>query len=548
MRCAWLIPAVLIFMDCTPARAQMTVYATDGLTRVRPDDPPLDSARLEISAARNEYEPFQVIVRAGSARLSSVRASAGPFRSGDGAEIDTSNVRIYREHYVRVTKESPHSGEGAGWYPDALIPLVSQGPALRGKVRFAGAPFDVEPYRNQPLWVDVFVPRDARAGRYDGVITITADGEAPTEVSVQLVVWDFTLPETPSLRSNFGKLGTDIADAYGVVMNSAAFQIPEWQYAAALAEHRISPIIPNTLYPVVHDDGSIDPSRTHAGLKRWIEAFHVTGFPLRLLGDDPAGRDAARNVTHLRSMYAYLQKHGWEDMAYVYVLDEPHSAQDYREVRRRAKLVHDAQAGIEVLCTEQPAPEAAGWGTLAGSVDIWVPLWTTFDKASISERLQAGDEAWSYTALMQGRRGRDTPYWLLDFPLLDFRIPMWTSWQYGLTGVLYWSVVNWHKTPDAWTDPATYRVNGEVFNGDGALLYPGVDAGLQGPVVSMRLKQIREGFEDYEYLKLLADRGDRKLAEEVARTIARSWTDWNPDAKTLYDARGAVARYLMSRD
>ena len=86
--------------------------------------------------------------------------------------------------------------------------------------------------------------------------------------------------------------------------------------------------------------GQFDLDRAHAGLKRWIETFHVTGFPLRMLGDDPAGRDRARNVTHLRAMYTYLKEHGWEDMAYVYPMDEPGTAAEYEELRRRAKLIH----------------------------------------------------------------------------------------------------------------------------------------------------------------------------------------------------------------
>jgi hypothetical protein len=33
-----------------------------------------------------------------------------------------------------------------------------------------------------------------------------------------------------------------------------------------------------------------------------------------------------------------------------------------------------------------------------------------------------------------------------------------------------------------------------------SLSYPGVDAGVQGLVASIRLKEIREGLEDYQYL------------------------------------------------
>jgi hypothetical protein len=62
----------------------------------------------------------------------------------------------------------------------------------------------------------------------------------------------------------------------------------------------------------------------------------------------------------------------------------------------------------------------------------------------------------------------------------------------------------------------------------------------------MRLQEIREGFEDYEYLKLLADRGDKAFADQVVQQIARSWTDWDARPQALYDARAAIAQKLTA--
>ena len=541
---------LLLATGCSPARAKMAVYAVDGFARVRPDDAVRVASSIHISAARNEYEPFQVVVHAGKRALSGVNATTTDLRSNSGGVISASNLTLYREHYVHVTIPSENSLEGRGWYPDALIPLAPPPAALKMKVkpRFAAAPFRVNARENQPVWVDVFVPKGTVPGDYTGIITVSADNEEALQIAVQLTVWNFTLPDTPSLRSNFGKLGTDIAKAHGVEMNSEPFQTPEWNYAAELAAHRISPIITNTDYPRVHDDGTIDYARTHAALKKWIDTFHVTGFPLRLLGDDPTGRDRARNVTHLRAMYAYLKANGWENMAYVYVLDEPESAADYEEVRKRARLIHEAQPGIKVLCTEQPVPENKDWGTLVGSVDIWVISFLWWDEAAVAERLRAGDEVWSYLGISLTIMGRVVPFWEIDFPLLNFRLPAWLNWRYGAKGLLYYSPVNWGQTPDVWKVPANYHTPyNEHFNGDGSLFYPGTAVGINGPVLSMRLQQIREGFEDYEYFKLLADRGERALVDETVRTIARSTSDWDKRPQAFYDARAAIARRLTTK-
>jgi hypothetical protein len=64
---------------------------------------------------------------------------------------------------------------------------------------------------------------------------------------------------------------------------------------------------------------------------------------------------------------------------------------------------------------------------------------------------------------------------------------------------------------------------------------------------SIRLKQIREGLEDYEYLTILAQRRSRAVAEEIVKKIARSWHDWDTDARHLLHARAEIARLILAK-
>jgi hypothetical protein len=239
-------------------------------------------------------------------------------------------------------------------------------------------------------------------------------------------------------------------------------------------------------------------------------------------------------------MYTYLKAHHWDRMAYVYVADEPSSQEEYDDVRARARFVREVAPGLKVLCTKGPQVRNPRWGSLVGSVDIWVALWPIFEEAAVKKRLSAGEEIWSYTALCQGHQ--DTPCWELDFPLLNYRIPMWVSWRFGITGLFYWSTTNWASSLDVWTDPVTYE---NRYNMEGSLLYPGTDAGVQGFVPSIRLKIIREGLEDYEYLTILAQRRGRPVAENVVRKIARSWHDWDTDPRHLSEARAEIVRSIV---
>lgn len=532
----WMMLMLVCHMTAAEAQPAMTVFTVDGLTRVRPYDPPQSTASVTIKAARNEYEPFQLVVRAGSNGLSRVNVEISDLRGEGGHVISQQSLTLYREHYVSVTNPSPKSKEGAGQYPDALIPFLNpiDGMAVTN-ARFVAVPFNVPPNANQPIWVDVFVPKDTLAGNYSGMLTISAQGQSAVTVPVQLVVWNFALPDTPSMRSSFGGLGSRLAKNLKINQDSAEFLVIERRYAEAMAAHRLCPPIPGGVMPLVQSDGSIDPKKTHAKLKEWMQSLRVTGISLKNLGTNSA------STRYLQSMYTYLKTNGWENLAYIYVLDEPNDAAAYEFVRQRAKFIHEAQPGIRILCTEQPTPQDPAWGSLVGSVDIWVVRRTLLEENAGPERLAAGEELWSYTAICQGY---DSPYWQIDFPLLNYRIPAWINWRYGMTGMLYWSTVYWEQAGDIWANPLNYN---RLYNGEASLFYPGTDAGFAGPVVSMRMKQIREGMEDYEYFALLAKLGEKAFADESVNRIAESWKQWDDNPAHLYDLREQLAQRLSGR-
>ncbi|HZE95691.1 MAG TPA: glycoside hydrolase domain-containing protein [Planctomycetota bacterium] len=527
-----------------PAAAPLSVYVVGPLARVHAADAPGTVTEARLKASRNEVEAFQLVVRAGEGGLKGVKVEISDLK-GETRSIERANIALYREQFIALKTPSPKSKEGPGVYPDALIPEIIPPPtgetpaAPAAPPRVRAMPFAVPAGLSQPLWIEVRVPKDAAPGDYMGTVKVSADGEKPVEVPVTLTVWDFVLPDTPSLRTNFGGLGRRLLTGHpGLKPDTPGYRKLERNYAASMAAHRICPPIPPYLRPKMAADGGIDPKETHAALKEWIETFHVTSIPITLIGNDPAGKDREVNVKFLKSTWAYLQENGWEKLAYVWVLDEPNVQAQYDEVRRRAKMVHETQPGLKVMCTEQPTPQDPAWGSLVGSVDLWVPLWSLYDEESVAERQKAGEEAWSYTALCEGGKGKDTPFWQLDFPLLNYRIPGWMSRRYGLRGLLYWTVVFWPES-DPWINPLTYK---QAYNDEGVLFYPGTPAGVDGPVESLRLKALRDGLEDYEYLVLAGDAGAVKATE-----LAKSWTSWETDPAKLAAAREELAAIIVAK-
>src|SRR5262249_37674737 len=111
-------------------------------------------------------------------------------------------------------------------------------------------------------------------------------------------------------------------------------------------------------------------------------------------------------------------------------------------------------------------------------------------------------------------------------------------------GELYFNTVEAYATnADPWSD--VYAHGG---NGDGTLFYPGTPARLRGagqlPIESIRLKLVREGLEDYEYLALLAGSGRGALARRWAAALVRHTWEWQQSPAALAAVRRAMGEEL----
>jgi hypothetical protein len=94
-----------------------------------------------------------------------------------------------------------------------------------------------------------------------------------------------------------------------------------------------------------------------------------------------------------------------------------------------------------------------------------------------------------------------------------------------------------------WTDVRLFG-----GNGDGTLFYPGRPSRIGGladiPIESIRLKLIREGMEDYEYLALLAKLGGKKMADEFADQIVTKPYLWESRSAAFLQVRQEMGETL----
>jgi hypothetical protein len=533
------------------SRARAEVRVVSAMVKVMPDRPlpsGTESARLE--AARGEWEPFQIAL---SGPVRGVRAEATSLRGPGGATLPP--PRLHRVELVAVTTPSSVEGRPGRW-PDALVPDVD---AYVGERR-AAFPFDVAGGETRAIWVDVFVPRGATPGPYRGEIVVHGDGRVAARVPVALLVHRFTLPATSSLPVTFGISFAAIARGHGLPRDASEVSTLGARYGVAALRHRVSLHGGSMESPpfTVGPGGAVelDTRAYDAEVGPLLDGCADRGGPaegarwtlidLRV----PARVDDETRTAYVRAMVAHLRARGWLDRAFDYTFDEPKPEQ-LAEVRRRAARLRAATAEVPRLVTHAPTPE------LAGAVDVWCPvvqvvdpkpgMWAPFMRPPSGERLFWYQSCLSHGCNIVGGAPEFTgwPSLVVDAPAVAHRVLEWLTYRQRIGGELYFNTVEaWgHPGADPWRH--LHRHGG---NGDGTLFYPGTPATIGGkshvPVESARLRLVREGLEDYEYLRLYERAVGREAAEALAARVApRAW-QWEHDGERLLAARREMARAI----
>jgi hypothetical protein len=502
---------MLIASDTAAVAAPPIVWVVDGMQRVKPDTPPEVRTSIELFAARGEYEPFQIIVRGPSGGLSKVSVLAQDLIGPGGQRISRNNITLYREHFVYLTRGSSDWGGtnrplGPGWYPEPLIPFVNPetGQDLSG-AQLDAVPFQLQENKNEAIWIDLFVPRGAVPGQYTGKFTVTSD-QGQVDVNLALTVWNFELPFKPGLKSAFLIWGSGDKQSY-----------------IELMKHKL---MPDSLRDVRWEREFID----HYGLTMTNVGFYS--------GADISNCNmyAAPSVSSVQTEVA---RHQPDLLHYSYVADEIGGCTNlWDEVKEYGRNLR--AGGVHPLLVMPPVRELLddGSGTGESAADIWVLLPVQFGSVGVSEAMAKGDEIWSYNTLVQDSF---SPKWTLDFAPINMRIqPGFISQTLGLKGLLYWRVDYW-VTGSEWDNLTRY---GAAWPGEGALVFPGKQVGLSGVCPGMRLKWLREGVEDWEYIEILKSKGGKDLALSIAKQIGPDWRNWTRSTDALYAARKALGEEI----
>ncbi|GAB2219015.1 hypothetical protein Droror1_Dr00006640 [Drosera rotundifolia] len=360
-------------------------------------------------------------------------------------------------------------------------------------------------------------------------------------VKLNVTVWDFTLPLTPSLPAVFGISDTVIEDRFGVEHGTN-----EWFHALDkifkwLLQYRISPyfcrwgdgmqvLTYTSPWPADH------PKSDEYFSDARLAAYAVPYRPVVLSGDNGSGY-VRREVEILRT------KDHWKK-AYFYLWDEPLNLEHFDSIRSMANEIYSYAPDARVLTTYYCGPSDAPLAPTSFEAFLKVPKylrphtqiyctseWVLGNREDLAKDIVAelepenGEEWWTYVCM-----GPPDPHpnWHLGMRGTQHRAVMWRVWKEGGTGFLYWGANCYEK---ASVPSAEIRFRRGLPPGDGVLYYPGeVFSSSHEPVASIRLERLLSGMQDYEYLKLYASRYGR---EEGLALLERTGVYMGPERYTL---------------
>ncbi|MEK6252006.1 MAG: glycoside hydrolase domain-containing protein [Actinomycetota bacterium] len=499
----------------TAASTDATVSAYGSLATIRSDQalPAGGSSSATISAAGNEYESFQVAVQAGPAPLNGVDVNVGQVLTGPGgATIPSSNVAIYREGNYNVVTPSTSQGAVGSW-PDALIPKQD---IFYGQTRNA-FPFNLAAGQKVAAWVDVLVPSGATSGVYNGSVVVTGAGEVSASVPIQLTVRNFSIPSTSTLRSAFGiggithgSLGVDQTLFAVLGLNNRFTTSNLWPFPDSRFK-LIKPLLDGT-----------DPRVKLPGAK--LTALHQSACGSGCLESWKSLADAKPSVA---------------SVFFDYICDEPSDFTQCNTISSQASS--RSGRGVRQLITTDTARVPSYVTDLSPLVNDIV----RDGQAPYDAWLAGGANRrlWPYTSC-RSANGTGWAGYFIDEPASQARAFSWLAFNASATGELYWNTTS--MLDSAWTNQLAS--SGCRGNGDGNLFYPGTPSVIGGttpiPIESIRMKRIRDGREDYEYLHILQQQGKTSQARAVVQGLFPAWNQTKVSASALEAARAQLVALI----
>jgi len=486
--------------------------------------PPTNTKRdatvhMRVNAVRNEWETAQLLVRSDEQPLKNLRIKIGSLTCGT-RHIASQNVEVRSAYYVAFKRKDASTQEFVkGTTPDPLVPFETS--------------MTLPANRTQAFYIQVHVPRTAYPGKYSAPVTLLWDGGQQTHY-LDVHVWDVTLPDKPQVVTAFGLARDMTVKMHGVESNEDEAQRLTEKYYEMMLDYGLSAYE----LPVAFDSPKA---------KKYLDDPRVTSYLIP--GADWKTTDSLSKTIDL------LKRKNWWKRAYVYPVDEPVTTQSYAKLRacveRLRTLAPDIRAVSPFFCKPADQPGKTYMDLVGDLVKIHCCCTGYYDE----------DTTVAHQMTQMAKTGRGEPWWyvccnprepyanlFVSQQGMEHRILPWQMKQHDILGLLYWRVNHWtlddKGTTDPWHDMATVKDIDPNLYGDGSLFYPGNKVGIDGPVPSVRMVNLRDGLEDYGLLDLYEKRFGRKATKTLISKLSKSLKDYSHNPEELESVRVDILEQL----
>ena len=491
---------------------------------------------VSVTCAANESEPFTLVL-APKSDLPQVSASFSDLTCGKNV-IAKENLSWKRIDFIYM-KDAEYNPTLKGWQADPLMP---------------GKPFDVKAGKNLPFYAMVAVPAGQPAGTYKGTVKITSKDQVLAEVPLSVKVRNFELPTTPYMRNFFylwanqptyrmhDKRPLDevvanyerIFKEHRMVGNQAKHPpIPKWEIKdgnlvitsfetfddviSKWYDYGMRYFVVPPLNFLGHYHGWIDGNKTidKPGKSPFCNESWVSANGIKY-----ASQFAKQYMDHVRVKFP-------DARFYAYLFDEPQPPA-YADLKKIITALHEAAPDLKIFIPKDVVDDI-------GPVHTWcVPLAPGLLKLPAQRRHQQnGGEIWYYnwTVCMD------------DHDYIRTRLYAWQIFSADGDGGLLWNTTISPAGYNPWTQmDKTHKIGGAT------IFYPPKE-GSEGAVPSIRSMQIKESFDDFDYMSILAKEIDKRfpgcgkarVKEIISELIYDIPFEFHNDHALMYRLRDKIA-------
>ena len=523
----------------------MKVWCKSSLCYVEPDMEPGEGegGKFTLRAVKNGYASCQILVRSEkSFRIREIRFEG----------LEQVDCRYHFQETIEFDK---------GRFQDPLSNALQT---------------DVKENYTQSIWVTVFAGEEGGAGTKEGVIKIVTD-LGTFETGLTLVLYNCCIPSNREaafvteywmntvnfwFRYPDRKQPDFIRDRYGCEKYGDKW----WKINRAIAENMKENRI-NVLFVRTHDlllDGgtTIDEAGNYHFrwelFDRWLDLFikyadvklfagyhlvvQTEGKDVYMIDRDengeyeivisPIGSEKTKRWMEqfLTALYAHLTERGIRDRWYQHIEDEPSEAASYCYAREQVRKYMPGILCMDAIDNQNPMKD------LQQQMDVWIPRVDIYEKNRefYDYRMGQGDGRWIYTCCEPHHHNYMNK--MMGFPLLHNRLLGWACFTNHFSGFLHWGYNFWDP------EDIYFGLNRKnICKGDGYIVYPDKENGsVKG---SVRMISTRDSAQDYELLKLLADRNPKKAFELAGRAAGR-FNDFVWDEKEFEQIYGELLEEL----